>query len=146
MTNIRRRWLSVNPLSLFFFLTLFFHHMTMPSKITTYRAHAPRPAKVYDATAMRRDDHRWYAGTPWQKLRRAVLARQPLCAECMRHARITLATTVHHIIERKDRPELALDEANLEALCGPCHSSLHRSKGTTDKVGGWVKPGNGEFS
>ena len=39
-----------------------------------------------------------------------------------------LADTVHHKLERLERPDLALDWDNLESSCGPCHSAHHQSR------------------
>lgn len=76
-------------------------------------ADAPRPAP-----SLRGYDKRW------QKIRRAYLARFPLCVQCEREGRVTAATEVDHI-----RP-LALggtnDTHNLQPLCKSCHSKKTR--------------------
>jgi 5-methylcytosine-specific restriction protein A len=59
-------------------------------------------------------------------LRLMILRRNPLCAECYKAGRIVAAEHVHHVIERKQRPELALDPSNLQALCAPCHNRQRR--------------------
>ena len=33
--------------------------------------------------------------------------------------------TVHHIMELKEHPELALDDENLVSLCTQCHNERH---------------------
>ena len=54
-------------------------------------------------------------GHTWRKLRRMVLNRNPLCAECG-----AIATEVDHIVPRKNGGENV--DSNLRALCKPCHS------------------------
>lgn len=54
----------------------------------------------------------------WSKLRKSVLAEQPLCPECEGRDILEPATEVHHINDN------AMDNsrANLVGLCKPCHS------------------------
>ncbi len=61
-------------------------------------------------------------GADWRKVRAAVLAVHPLCAECDRKGRVTVATDVHHKerFRGTDDPR-RLDPSNLEPLCRPCH-------------------------
>ena len=61
-------------------------------------------------------------GTAWDKLRKAVMARDfGLCQPCARKGLTTLATQVDHIKPKakggKD------DEANCQAICAPCHAA-----------------------
>jgi 5-methylcytosine-specific restriction endonuclease McrA len=58
----------------------------------------------------------------WRKLRRAFLQRNPLCAACEAAGQVVAANVVHHKIDRADRPDLAYEWANLEALCEHCHN------------------------
>lgn len=60
----------------------------------------------------------------WAKFRRAFLASHPKCVDCATEGRLTLATTVHHIIRRRDDPngEHWFDEDNCMALCEQCHN------------------------
>ena len=68
--------------------------------------------------------HRWYT------LRDKILRRDKfLCVECKRYGKRVLATTVHHIKEREDFPELQYDMSNLESLCAACHNKKHPDKG-----------------
>jgi len=55
----------------------------------------------------------------WRKFRRWFLRRHPLCEHCG-----APASEVHHVTDRRERPDLAFDEKNLLALCKPCHSAL----------------------
>lgn len=101
----------------------------MPIKPPVFRPpYAPRPGD-YEAT--RQAIHpwrRWYGLQTWQKLRKAQLAKEPLCFECAKGGRVTVATTVHHI--RPHRGDFALfhDPANLQSVCGPCHNSVIQSR------------------
>ena len=54
----------------------------------------------------------------WYRLRRSVLAEQPLCPECEARGVIEPATQVHHVNDN------AMDNSrtNLVGLCAPCHS------------------------
>lgn len=101
----------------------------MPRRVPTHRAagHADPAAsrRSYERRPGRRDDIAFYQSPPWTSLRALKLGLNPLCERCDREARTTAATHVHHVSERKQRPDLALDLDNLESLCGPCHSRHH---------------------
>lgn len=62
-----------------------------------------------------RYDHRW------RKIRDTYIAAHPLCEHCLAAGRTTPAREVDHItpLERGGTH----DEANLQALCKPCHSA-----------------------
>lgn len=62
------------------------------------------------------DDRQWYGSKQWRAVRLMTLRRQPLCP-CG-----AAASEVHHLADRKDRPDLAYDLENLQALCKACHS------------------------
>lgn len=69
---------------------------------------------------------RGYGGR-WQRLRAMYLGAHPLCAECRRRGRVTMATDVHHLVRRRDGgPD---SEENLEALCHECHSRITAAGG-----------------
>lgn len=56
------------------------------------------------------------------------------CQECRKKTgKIRRATLVHHIIPYEERPDLGLDEDNLEAVCDRCHNIIH------GRVGGLMK-------
>ena len=86
------------------------------------------------------DYNRLIMCSKWRKLRRSVLSAHPLCSECERHGRVTLATEVHHItpIESVPRFEakrtLAYSAANLVPLCHSCHVEAHKALGRGKKA------------
>lgn len=66
---------------------------------------------------------RLYKDKRWRLLRRKVLSSAPLCAECLKHNRLTPAVEVDHIVSHKGSEDLFFDEKNLQGLCKQCHSS-----------------------
>lgn len=102
----------------------------MPSKPKTFRpGHLSKETvrRSYERTDSRAEDRSFYKSGPWRRLRAAFLAEHPLCVDCRKTGRLTPAEHVHHLLERKDRPDLALEWDNLQALCPPCHN---RKRGT----------------
>ena len=57
-------------------------------------------------------------GRPWRRVRAQVLAASDVCYLCGH----PWSRAVDHVISRKERPDLALDPANLR----PVHGSLSR--------------------
>ena len=53
----------------------------------------------------------------WRKLRKQVLAEEPLCRHCAAQGLVVLATEVDHMNGAADNSREAL-----QALCKPCHS------------------------
>ena len=76
--------------------------------------------------------HKLLSHSRWQTLRARYLSAHPLCEECERAGKTTLATCVHHIrpVEAQETPALmmaaAYDWYNLEALCEACHEARHK--------------------
>ena len=56
----------------------------------------------------------------WRRLRKLVIHREPLCRQCKKEGRLTLATEVDHIIPLAQGGTNELD--NLQPLCHSCHS------------------------
>lgn len=54
----------------------------------------------------------------WRRVRASVLARRPLCEDCERDGRVTLAAEVHHV----DGDTRHNTDDNLIPLCKSCHS------------------------
>ena len=71
---------------------------------------------------------RLYDTTEWKRLRKMVLADEPLCRRCTDFGLITAATVVDHIKRVEERPDLKLDRANLQPLCKTCHDGAKHSE------------------
>lgn len=85
----------------------------------------PRPSWAKKATAAKR-----VTGRKLQRLRAELFARSPLCAECGRHGRITLATQRDHIVPLEEGGQDI--ESNVQGLCADCHdvkSKAERARG-----------------
>lgn len=99
----------------------------MPRRIPTHRPAGSTlgtatTRRAYERRDDRKEDKAFYKSPAWRRLRLAFLREHPLCADCERIGLLTAAEHVHHTLERKDRPDLALDWDNLEGLCPPCHN------------------------
>lgn len=84
---------------------------------------------------------RFYKSAAWKHKRSYIMQRDHYqCQECLRRVTtataegrelvgrdryINRATQVHHIQHLDERPDLALDDDNLEAVCLHCHNLLH---------------------
>lgn len=80
----------------------------------------------------RKETEPFYNTQAWRRLRKLVIMRdRGMCYDCMRRFEMGYgikprrAVLVHHVIPYKERPDLALDENNLVALCSQCHEERH---------------------
>lgn len=92
----------------------------------------PRTQWVKRPTATKRT-----TGRKLQRMRAALFARCPLCAECQRQGRVTLATQRDHIVPLAEGG--ADDETNEQALCDDCHalkSQAEAARGVR-RTAGW---------
>ena len=91
------------------------------------RSGAGRSACPFVLTMTREDKLKFYHSTEWKKMSPYILRRDHYeCQECRKKTgKIRTATLVHHIIPYEDRPDLGLDEDNLEAVCDRCHNIIH---------------------
>ena len=64
-------------------------------------------------------------GVSWQRLRKMVLAREPLCRRCNQKGILKPAYMVHHIDGNSSNNFIE----NLEPLCTPCHNRVHGGAG-----------------
>lgn len=91
-----------------------------------FKKQVKRWRKDYDDR--RKDDkyRKFYKSNQWSIVRDYVLKRDNyLCRECDKEGKITICSTVHHIIEIKEDFSKALDENNLVTLCHECHNKIH---------------------
>lgn len=90
-----------------------------PSRPAWARALEVRPRSTVDERALAG----FLSTKAWRVTRKAYLAEHPLCERCRAEGLTVPATVVHHRIDRRDRPDLALEWDNLEALCATCHNA-----------------------
>ena len=94
----------------------------MPSRLRRPCRNPSCPKLDCDEHRVIRDVHRasaydrGYGGAVWRALRRAVLARDPLCKICLRRD----AKHADHIVAKKDGGTNAM--SNLRGVCASCHS------------------------
>ena len=79
------------------------------------RVSLPRPKDNRPSASKRGYDSRW------RRTRIGFLKKHPLCAECEKRGRTTLATVVDHIIPHKGDKVLFWDRSNWQPLCKQCH-------------------------
>jgi 5-methylcytosine-specific restriction enzyme A len=95
----------------------------MPKRVPSYT-----PQRIGKAEPRQRAEFDLVGNTPfavtkrWRKFRASYLRAHPLCADCESAGIVVIATDVHHVIKRSDRPDLAFEAANCRALCHSCHS------------------------
>lgn len=86
--------------------------------------HKPHPLKK----PRRKVRDAFYGTARWLKFRLYMLAHKPLCEDPFGHhildRQTVPATEVHHLIPRKERPDLAYVPSNMQCLCKSCHSRI----------------------
>jgi 5-methylcytosine-specific restriction protein A len=97
----------------------------MPNKI---KFHSNRPSTIRTFDPAKRERDKFYSSARWRKLRARHLARHPLCARCSAEGLTAEARVAHHIVDRLDDPSRAYDPTNLESLCPPCHTAMHKTR------------------
>ncbi len=87
--------------------------------------HSRRPRERRESSHKRTYDERW------KKLRKVVLARDPVCMDCGEAP----STDVDHIIPRAPTQHAAdVTEEELRGLCHPCHSRKTRAESAPESV------------
>ena len=77
-------------------------------------------------------------GAEWSRKREAVLKRDAgLCQHCKQQGRVTLAREVDHNTPKAEGGND--DEANLQALCSPCHAAKTKQESARGIRRGWGK-------
>lgn len=91
----------------------------MPKRPPNLKAQRGRSSRNWTATTRQSRHQRGY-GWEWEKLRARILDRDKhLCQPCLRNDRVTPATEVDHRLAKHLGG--TDDDANLEAICNPCH-------------------------
>ena len=71
----------------------------------------------------------FYNGPAWQACRSSYLELHPLCEDCLQRGILTPAEHVHHMTwltpDNWQDAAVALNHANLRALCVECHNRRH---------------------
>ena len=84
----------------------------------------------------------WYALELWRRIRRAHLAKEPLCRFCLDKGKVTVATIADHVEPHGGNwNEFICGE--LQSLCASCHESakkLHERRQVLD-ADGWPVTG-----
>ena len=57
----------------------------------------------------------------WVKFRKQYIKENPLCVECLKAGRTTIASVCDHIIPISGGGD-CWDLGNIQALCGSCHN------------------------
>lgn len=96
----------------------------MPERIKTFNRHFESQKIKTHEPAAAKADKAFYQSARWRKCRRMKLQKNPVC-ECIDRCKQP-AQEVHHILSRKDRPDLQLDLDNLQSLTTSCHSKITR--------------------
>ena len=81
----------------------------------------PKEAWAKPVTATKR-----VTGRKLQAMRAKLFQQSPLCVECERHGRVTLATQRDHITPLAEGGQD--DDSNVQALCEPCHEAKSKAE------------------
>lgn len=83
--------------------------------------------------------HKLLKSYRWQQLRSRYLAKHPICENCEKNNKTSLAKVVHHVVPVEDAKDVGLMESlaydwnNLMALCESCHDQIHYNLGSRHK-------------
>jgi 5-methylcytosine-specific restriction enzyme A len=99
----------------------------MPMKVPTFRPRALPGAATsrhrdYNRSSRDPEQAKFYGSARWKRFRAYIKAQRVLCERCRAEGRITPGVEVHHLIDFRQRPDLALDPANVKLWCVSCHS------------------------
>ena len=83
--------------------------------------HAKLEARRYEKYNRDPATRRRY-GRAWKRIRERYIAAHPLCEKCGEQGKLTPAQEVHHILPLSRGG--THEDANLMALCKPCHSEI----------------------
>jgi 5-methylcytosine-specific restriction endonuclease McrA len=95
--------------------------------VETYKLKLPNSFPYDKIKEGRKEDHSFYNSSPWKAARKIKLKTSPRCEVCGGKDWLQ----VHHIIPRKERPDLQYVQSNLKTECRSCHTRGHKAKPTT---------------
>lgn len=73
--------------------------------------------------------HDFYNSPMWKRKKKEILkAQHHECQRCKAKGQYKRARTVHHRKYLRIRPDLALADDNLEAICDECHYNEHHRR------------------
>jgi 5-methylcytosine-specific restriction protein A len=67
---------------------------------------------------------KFYGTNAWKIKSQRFRAQHPLCQACEDLGLVQPSTMVDHKIPYRQRPDLAMDDGNLRALCWQCHNRI----------------------
>jgi 5-methylcytosine-specific restriction protein A len=110
----------------------------MPVRPARHKPSAPDTKRHQPAEIERGNSNARGYGYKWQQARAGYLAKHPLCAECERQGKITVAVDLDHIEPHKLDMDVFWDRGNWQGLCKSCHSAK-----TAREDGGFGNARNG---
>lgn len=78
----------------------------------------------------------------WRAARAAFLRRNPLCAMCQAHGRLTAAEVVDHIVPHRGDRAVFWDMANWQPLCKLHHDAAKQAEEKSGTIRGCDDAGN----
>lgn len=101
----------------------------MPNAAPIHRP-ALAPGIRHGTSTGKQYDHAFLSSAAWRKVRMLALARDKgLCRAEGCGQPVGTSGHVDHIIDRSERPDLALVLDNLQTMCHSCHSRKTRGRG-----------------
>ena len=80
-----------------------------------------KPKWFAQPSVERKERQSMYKRKSWQAMRKIQLNSHPLCIECERKGKSTLANVVDHVIPHRGDEKIFNDLFNLQSLCKKCH-------------------------
>lgn len=87
--------------------------------------------KVRRADPKRNDS--LYSSAQWRRVRAQQLRDEPLCRECKKTERVTMATIADHVVPISEGGAI-FDPENHQSLCKPCHDRKSIKEGSRFNV------------
>lgn len=85
--------------------------------------------KLIEAIKLGNTDY-FYNSRRWRRLAVEIKERDNNeCQQCKERGYVGPAECVHHLVEIKINPMLALTSSNLKTLCNKCHNIIHGKHG-----------------